>query len=86
MNLHWLNDVESALRSYHDSLEPDGVFISTSLGGDSLQELRICLNLAEQEREGGISPYCSPFLNLTDLGNIFAKVKFNMPTIDSVHA
>lgn len=36
MKLHWVNDVETTLKNYHDSLEPDGVFMSTSLGGDSL--------------------------------------------------
>lgn len=86
MNLHWFNDVPSALSNFHNSLVPDGAFISSSLGGDTLQELRICLNLAEQEREGGISPLVSPFLSVTELGNIFAKQGYNLPTIDSVHS
>jgi NADH dehydrogenase [ubiquinone] 1 alpha subcomplex assembly factor 5 len=47
MDLHWFNDLESALKNFHSNLVPDGAFISTSLGGDTLQELRICLNLAE---------------------------------------
>jgi NADH dehydrogenase [ubiquinone] 1 alpha subcomplex assembly factor 5 len=86
MKLHWFNDIETALNDYKASLLPDGAFISTSLGGDSLQELRICLNLAEQERDGGISPRVSPFLSVTELGNIFAKCRYNLPTIDSVHS
>ena len=36
MKLHWYNDVQAALKSYNQSLEPDGAFLSTSLGGDSL--------------------------------------------------
>lgn len=85
MSMHWYNDIQLAMVNFHNSLVPDGAFISTSLGGDTLQELRICLNLAEQEREGGISPVCSPFLSVTELGNMFAKCQFNLPTIDSVH-
>ena len=47
MSLHWNNDVETCLSNFHDSLKSDGAFISCSLGGDTLQELRICMNLAE---------------------------------------
>ena len=64
---------------------PDGVFMSASLGGDTLQELRICLNLASAEREGGVSPMISPFLTLQDLGNNLAKCKYTMPTADVTH-
>jgi NADH dehydrogenase [ubiquinone] 1 alpha subcomplex assembly factor 5 len=56
--------------------------MSSSLGGDTLQELRICLNLAEMERDGGVSPNVSPMLSVTDLGNTFAKCNFSMPTVD----
>ena len=47
MGLHWMNDVQGALQNFHNSLVPDGMFMSCSLGGDTLQELRICMNLAE---------------------------------------
>lgn len=47
--------------------------MTTMLGGDTLQEMRICMNLAELERDGGVSPVISPMLSLTDLGNIFAR-------------
>eukprot|EP00775_Hariotina_reticulata_P006076 gene6076-6315_t len=30
------------------------------LGGQTLQELRISCSLAQQEREGGVSPFVSP--------------------------
>jgi len=58
------------------------VFMGTMLGGDTLQELRICMNLAELERDGGVSPSISPMLSLTDMGNTFARCKFTMPTCD----
>lgn len=44
------------------------------------------MNLAEQERLGGISPATSPFLSLTNLGNIFSRCGYNLPTIDVDHA
>jgi NADH dehydrogenase [ubiquinone] 1 alpha subcomplex assembly factor 5 len=43
-----------------EALKPDGVFIGAVLGGDTLFELRTSLQLAELEREGGISPHVSP--------------------------
>jgi len=43
-----------------EALKPDGVFIGAILGGDTLFELRTSLQLAEVEREGGISPHVSP--------------------------
>ena len=47
MTLHWVKELEKTFNSYKHTLEPDGVFISSSLGGDTLQEMRICFNLAE---------------------------------------
>ena len=85
MSLHWNNDVEGLLRGFHECLVPNGAFISASLGGDTLQELRICMNLAEQERLGGVSPSTSPMLTLTELGNIFSRCGYNLPTIDAEH-
>lgn len=82
MNLHWVNNLEATFRSFNDSLEPDGVFMASAFGGDTLQELRICFNLAESERDGGVSPCISPMLSVTAMGNLFARCKFTMPTID----
>ena len=42
------------------ALRPDGFFLSAILGGGSLNELRIACAVAEQEREGGVSPRTSP--------------------------
>lgn len=63
-------------------MEPDGVFMATAYGGDTLQELRICFNLAESERDGGVSPVISPMLSVTALGNLFARSRYTMPAID----
>lgn len=43
-------------------LRPDGAYIGAMLGGDTLQELRIALNLAEKEREGGMSAVASALI------------------------
>ena len=43
-----------------EALKPDGVFMGALFGGDTLFELRTALQLAEVDREGGVSPHVSP--------------------------
>lgn len=42
------------------ALKPDGLFLAAMFGGHTLQELRIACTVAQQEREGGVSPRVSP--------------------------
>lgn len=60
LSLNWVNDLPGALIQIKNSLKPDGVFIGAMFGGDTLFELRTSLQLAEVERESGISPRISP--------------------------
>jgi NADH dehydrogenase [ubiquinone] 1 alpha subcomplex assembly factor 5 len=52
------------------------------LGGDTLQELRSSLVMAEQERDGGVSPHISPFTTLPDVGNLLSSAGFSLTTVD----
>ena len=36
MNLHWVNGLEKAFDDMSDTLVPDGVFMASALGGDTL--------------------------------------------------
>lgn len=60
LSLHWVNDLPGVLVQIKEALQPDGVFLGALFGGDTLFELRTSLQLAEVEREGGISPHVSP--------------------------
>ena len=51
-------------------LVPDGVFIASMFGGDTLFELRCSLQLAEIERRGGFAPRVSPFADVRDCGSL----------------
>ncbi|KAG5184319.1 S-adenosyl-L-methionine-dependent methyltransferase [Tribonema minus] len=82
LSLHWVNDLPSTLRQIRSILKPDGVFIGAMLGGETLTELRSCLLLAEQEREGGMSPHTSPSAHVSDCGNLLAAAGFTIPTVD----
>lgn len=82
MNLHWVNDLPSTLQQIKRILKPDGVFMASMLGGTTLQELRYCFYLAEQERRGGLSPHASPFALPSDVASLMQAAGFSMPTID----
>uniref|UniRef100_A0A8C5SHX4 Arginine-hydroxylase NDUFAF5, mitochondrial n=1 Tax=Laticauda laticaudata TaxID=8630 RepID=A0A8C5SHX4_LATLA len=83
LSLHWINDLPKALHEVHRVLKPDGVFIGSMFGGDTLFELRCSLQLAELEREGGFSPHVSPFTAVSDLGHLLGRAGFNTLTVDS---
>jgi NADH dehydrogenase [ubiquinone] 1 alpha subcomplex assembly factor 5 len=59
--LHWFNDLPGLLKSVETALKPDGVFLASMFGGDTLYELRSALHLAELERKGGFYAHISPF-------------------------
>jgi NADH dehydrogenase [ubiquinone] 1 alpha subcomplex assembly factor 5 len=52
-----------------EALKPDGVFLGAMLGGDTLFELRTALQLAQIDREGGISPHVSPMTGMPIFGS-----------------
>ncbi|XP_067626346.1 arginine-hydroxylase NDUFAF5, mitochondrial isoform X4 [Eurosta solidaginis] len=83
LSLHWVNDLPSCFSRVIKSLKPDGVFIASLFGGDTLYELRSSLQLAEIERKGGIAPHISPFAQIRDIGALLNRAGFTMLTIDT---
>lgn len=82
LSLHWINDLPGILAQINSVLKPDCPFIGAMLGGDTLFELRSSLQLAEQERRGGISPRVSPLADVRDVGGLLQKAGFKMLTVD----
>ncbi|KAF4877164.1 Arginine-hydroxylase NDUFAF5 [Colletotrichum siamense] len=82
LSLHWINDLPGVLTQINNVLKPDSPFIGAMLGGDSLFELRTSLQLAEQERRGGISPHVSPLADVRDVGGLMQRAGFKMLTVD----
>ncbi|KAF8505729.1 S-adenosyl-L-methionine-dependent methyltransferase [Russula emetica] len=82
LSLHWVNDLPGVLVQIKEALKPDGVFIGAILGGDTLFELRTSLQLAEVEREGGISPHVSPMADPRDMSNLMSRAGFTLLTVD----
>ncbi|KAH9893705.1 S-adenosyl-L-methionine-dependent methyltransferase [Xylariomycetidae sp. FL2044] len=82
LSMHWINDLPGVLAQINNVLKPDCAFMGAMLGGDTLFELRTSLQLAEQERRGGISPHVSPLADVRDVGGLLQKAGFTMLTID----
>lgn len=83
LSLHWVNDLPRCFQRIMKSLKPDGVFIASLFGGDTLFELRSSLQLAELERKGGLSAHISPFTKIRDIGGLLNRAGFTMLTIDT---
>jgi NADH dehydrogenase [ubiquinone] 1 alpha subcomplex assembly factor 5 len=83
LSLHSVNDLPGALLQIRQSLKPDGVFIAAILGGETLYELRQCLNDAEIELTGGLSPRVAPFADKQQVGGLLQRAGFSLPVVDS---
>ncbi|ODQ50938.1 S-adenosyl-L-methionine-dependent methyltransferase [Saitoella complicata NRRL Y-17804] len=80
--LHWVNDLPGTLIQVRRALKEDGLFLASMFAGDTLFELRTSLQLAEQERLGGISTRISPFTDVKDMGNLLTRAGLTLTTID----
>lgn len=80
--LHWVNDLPSTLLQIKRVLRPDGAFIASMLGGDTLKELRYCFYLAEKERRGRVSSHASPMAKASDVAALMQGAGFALPTVD----
>lgn len=80
--MHWINDLPGYLAQVNNILKPDSPFIGVMMGGDSLFELRTSLQLAEQDRRGGVSTHTSPLADVRDVGGLLQKAGFNLLTVD----
>jgi NADH dehydrogenase [ubiquinone] 1 alpha subcomplex assembly factor 5 len=83
LSLHWVNDLPGTLIQIRHTLKEDGLFLAAMLGENTLIELRNAFYLAEQEREGGLSPHVSPFAGVADMGNLLTRAGFALPTVDT---
>ena len=83
LGLHWANDPVGQLVQSRHALMPDGLFLGFLFGGQTLQELRACLAVAEAEVTGGLSPRVLPMAEIRDLGALLQRAGFALPVADS---
>jgi SAM-dependent methyltransferase len=82
LSLHLVNDLPGALIQIRRSLKPDGLFLASVLGGDTLFELKDCLMRAELEISGGAAPRVAPFADTRGLGALLQRAGFALPVAD----
>lgn len=80
--LHWTNDLPGSLIQLRRTLKPDGLFLATVFGGETLTELRASWLAAESNRRGGVTPRVSPLLDVRDSGNLLVRAGFALPVTD----
>ncbi len=81
--LHWANDLVGQLVQCRRALRPDGLFLGTLFGGQTLQELRTVLAQAEAAVTGGLSPRIAPMAEIRDLGGLLQRAGFALPVADA---
>jgi NADH dehydrogenase [ubiquinone] 1 alpha subcomplex assembly factor 5 len=81
--LHLIDDLPGALIQIRRALKPDGLFMASLLGGQTLRELREAWLQAEAEWTGGASPRVAPFADVRDLGGLLQRAGFALPVADS---
>lgn len=82
LSLHWANDLPGVLVQLFRAMRPDGFFLASLFGGDTLFELRRSLMEAEVEATGGLSPRISPFTDVRDAGGLLMRAGFALPVAD----
>ena len=83
LSLHWVNDFPGVLAQIKSALRPGGLFLATSLGGQTLHELRTCLMEAELAVTNGVSMRVSPRIDLPTASALLQRAGFELPVTDS---
>ncbi|MAU41320.1 MAG: SAM-dependent methyltransferase [Kordiimonas sp.] len=83
LSLHWINDLPGTLIQINRALRPDGLFLASLMGGDTLSELRQAMMQAEIALLDGASPHVSPFADLRDMGGLLQRAGFALPVVEA---
>lgn len=81
--MHWVNDLPGLLIQLNRALKPDGFFLASMFGGETLKELRHALLAAESEITGGASGRIIPFADVRATGALLQRAGFALPVADA---
>lgn len=77
MALHWVADPPVALREFHRVLEIDGLLMFSTVGPDTLRELRSAFSRASAPA------HVHSFIDMHDLGDMLVAAGFAAPVMDT---
>ncbi|WP_108810833.1 methyltransferase domain-containing protein [Sphingorhabdus sp. Alg231-15] len=75
-----VNDLPGALALARRVLSPDGLFLASLIGAESLTTLKMVMMEAEGDR---ISAHVHPQIDIRTAGDLMARVGFALPVVDS---
>jgi malonyl-CoA O-methyltransferase len=76
LTLHWCNDLDRALRELRRVLAPGGLLLLTTLGPDTLKELRASWAAVDAYT------HVNGFIDMHDIGDAIMRAGFNDPVMD----
>jgi SAM-dependent methyltransferase len=82
LSLQFVNDLPGALLQIRRALRPDGLFLATLVGGETLRGLGEAFALAEAELTGGAAPRLAPFIEVRSAGALLQRAGFALPVVD----
>lgn len=83
LNLNVVNDLPGVLIQIRRILKPDGLFMATLFGSETLRELREAAREADMAESGGITPRVAPFVDIRDAGGLLQRAGFALPVADN---
>lgn len=83
LSLHHVNDLPGTLLQVQRCLKPDGLFIATLPGVNTLRQLRESIVNAAMQHNFPLSPRLSPMIEVRDGGALLQRAGFALPVVDS---
>lgn len=76
--IQWCNDLDAALQEFHRVLQPEGLLMFSTLGPDTLRELRVATDAACGNEYTSVSR----FIDMHDIGDALVRAGFRAPVLD----
>lgn len=82
LGLSCVNDLPGALAQIRYSLQPDGVFLATIFGTQTLEHFRASLMEAELTLYDAAVNRVAPFVDIVDAAALMQRVQYALPVVD----
>lgn len=80
--LQWCNDLDAAFNEVARVLQPDGLFMFSTFGPDTLKELRAASRPSNNTHG---HTHVSRFIDMHDIGDALTRAGFSAPVLDVEH-